>query len=251
LAATQSQSETAQPPPGQATSVFEQLVAGIVSGTWPPGSRLPAERDLARQLGASRPTLRESLRRLGEWGLITTRRSSGVVVCEMRDWSFDVLPSILRHGAGQFEGRKLVTLVRDLLALRRHITSDVLRLVAPRVTRGSLDGARGAAARAFAARRDASVFHVEDFEFIREILTAADFLPGLLMMNTLGRTYLVLARTITGAAMIPDDYLVSYEMVLSALEKNDGDKAVAAMGRYLDEHDSRLLTALHVALGNR
>jgi GntR family transcriptional regulator, transcriptional repressor for pyruvate dehydrogenase complex len=234
---------------GAANNVFEQLLEGIVSGTWPSGSRLPAERDLARQLGASRPTLREALRRLEEWGLIATRRSSGIVVCDTRDWSFDVLPAIMRYGIGRFEGRKLVNLVRDLLALRRTIVSDVLRLVAPRVTRGSLDAARGAAARAFAARRDAAVFHSEDFDFIREIMSAADFLPGILMMNTLGRTYLTLARTITGAASIPDDYLVSYEMVLAALEKNDGEKASAAMVRYLDEHDSRLLTALHVALG--
>ncbi len=237
--------------PGAQTSVFDQLLAGIVAGTWPPGSRLPAERDLARQLGASRPTLREALRRLGEWGLIETRRSSGVVVCETRDWSFDVLPAIMQFGAGRFDGRKLVALVRDLLTLRRALVSEVLRIVGPRVAKSSLDGARAAAARAFAARRDASVFHGEDFEFIREIMTAADFLPGLFMMNSLGRTYLTLAKTITGAAMIPDDYLVSYEMVLAALEKNDGEKAAAAMARYLDEHDSRLLTALHVMLGNR
>lgn len=234
---------------GAQVDVFDQLVSGIVAGTWPPGSRLPAERDLARQLGASRPTLREALRRLGEWGLIETRRSSGVVVCETREWSFDVLPAIMQYGAGRFEGRKLLALVRDMTALRRSLVADVLRLVGSRIPRGSLDGARAAAARAFAARRDAAVFHHEDFEFIREIMSAADFLPGLFMMNTLGRTYLTLARTITGAAMIPDDYLVSYEMVLAALEKNDGEKASAAMTKYLEEHDSRLLTALHVALG--
>jgi GntR family transcriptional regulator, transcriptional repressor for pyruvate dehydrogenase complex len=228
-------------------SVFEQLLAGIVGGTWPPGSRLPAERDLSRQLGASRPTLREALRRLGEWGMIETKRSSGVVVCDTRDWSFDVLPAIMKYGAASFEGKKIVALVRDLLDLRRFLVVDVLRLVAPRIARGSLDAARAAAARAFAVRRDASSFHTEDFGVIREIMSAADFIPGLLMLNTLGRTYLALARTFTGQAMIPDDYLVSYETVLAALEKRDGDKAAAAMSRYLEGHDSKLLTALHVA----
>ena len=228
-------------------SVFEQLLAGIVSGTWPPGSRLPPERDLARQIGASRPTLREALRRLGEWGVIETRRSSGVVVRDARDWSFDVLPAIMLYGGATLANGQLVALVRDLLDLRRALVADVLRLVAPRIPRGSLDGARAAAARAFAARRDAAVFHHEDFEFIREIISAADFLPGLLMLNSLGRTYLALARTVTGAAMIPDDYLVSYEMVLAALEKRAGDRAAAAMSRYLESHDSKMLTALHVA----
>jgi DNA-binding FadR family transcriptional regulator len=145
--------------------------------------------------------------------------------------------------------RWLARLIKDLLDLRKIVVIETLRLVAPRVARGSLDHARAAAARAFAGRRDASTFHTEDFEFIREIVLAADFIPGLLMLNSLGRTYLALARTMTSAAAIPDDYLVSYESVLAALEKNDGDTAAAAMATYLEEHDGKVITALHVALG--
>jgi DNA-binding FadR family transcriptional regulator len=231
------------------SSVFEQLVRDIVAGVYPPGTRLPAERELSTRLGASRPTLREALRRLGEWGLIATKPSSGVVVCEPRDWSFDVLPAMVASGAPHKGVRWLARLIRDLLEMRKIIVIGVLRLVAPRISKGSLDRARAAAARAFAGRRDASVFHHEDFECVREIVVAADFVPGLLMLNSLGRTYLALARTMTSAAAIPDDYLVSYENVLAALERNDGDKAAAAMAAYLEEHDGKVVTALHVALG--
>src|SRR5512143_2582734 len=109
-------------------NVFDQLLDAIVSGRYAPGVRLPAERDLARALGASRPTLREALRRLGEWGLIEARRGSGVVVRELRDWSFDVLPAYIRVG----DPAEIVPVVRDLLAVRRLILVDILRLVAPR-----------------------------------------------------------------------------------------------------------------------
>src|SRR6185503_10698967 len=78
--------------------VFEKLLSDIVSGAHPAGSRLPAERELSRQLGASRPTLREALRRLGEWNLVEPRRGSGVVVRPYRDWSIEVLPAYLRWG---------------------------------------------------------------------------------------------------------------------------------------------------------
>src|SRR5512139_3301210 len=79
-------------------AVFEKLLCDIVSGAHPPGSRLPAERELSRQVGASRPTLREALRRLGEWNLVEPRRGSGVVVRPYRDWSIEVIGAYLRYG---------------------------------------------------------------------------------------------------------------------------------------------------------
>src|SRR5687768_14380217 len=97
--------------------VFDTLLKDIVSGAYPQGSRLPAERDLARMLGTSRPTLREALRRLGEWGLVEPRRGSGVVVRDMRDWSLDVLPAYLRLGAPSHGPRALGEMIVDLLHL--------------------------------------------------------------------------------------------------------------------------------------
>jgi DNA-binding transcriptional MocR family regulator len=53
--------------------IVEQLEAMIYRGTLPPGSELPAERQLMVQLGVSRPTLREALRIAESTGLIATK----------------------------------------------------------------------------------------------------------------------------------------------------------------------------------
>jgi GntR family transcriptional regulator, transcriptional repressor for pyruvate dehydrogenase complex len=52
----------------------------IHSQEYPVGSRLPPERDLARQLGVSRPSVREALIALEVEGLIDVRVGSGIYV---------------------------------------------------------------------------------------------------------------------------------------------------------------------------
>ena len=60
--------------------IAEQLRSLIASGEFSPGSRLPAERDLAKQLGVSRPSVREALIALEVEGIIDVRTGSGIYV---------------------------------------------------------------------------------------------------------------------------------------------------------------------------
>src|SRR5206468_6347417 len=52
----------------------------IRSGEFPAGARLPPERDLARQMGVSRPSVREALIALEVEGLVDVRIGSGIYV---------------------------------------------------------------------------------------------------------------------------------------------------------------------------
>src|SRR6266542_6170064 len=60
--------------------VVAQLREMIHSGQLRPGDRLPAERDLAKLLGVSRPTLRVAIRSLAAVGVIESRRGAGTFV---------------------------------------------------------------------------------------------------------------------------------------------------------------------------
>ena len=53
--------------------IADQLRALIAKGEFVPGARLPAERDLARQLGVSRPSVREALIALEVEGWVEVR----------------------------------------------------------------------------------------------------------------------------------------------------------------------------------
>lgn len=55
--------------------VIDRLREQLRSGD--PGARLPGERELARRLGVSRPSVREALRTLERMGVLDTRHGSG------------------------------------------------------------------------------------------------------------------------------------------------------------------------------
>src|SRR3954469_8076299 len=60
--------------------IAEQLRGLIAGGEFTAGTRLPAERDLARQLGVSRPSVREALIALEVEGWVEVRVGSGVYI---------------------------------------------------------------------------------------------------------------------------------------------------------------------------
>jgi DNA-binding FadR family transcriptional regulator len=62
--------------------IAEQLRSLIAVGEFAAGSRLPAERDLAKQLGVSRPSVREALIALEVEGWVEVRTGSGVYVLD-------------------------------------------------------------------------------------------------------------------------------------------------------------------------
>ena len=60
--------------------IADQIRTLIKSGEFPAGARLPPERDLAKQLGVSRPSVREALIALEVEGFVEVRIGSGIYV---------------------------------------------------------------------------------------------------------------------------------------------------------------------------
>jgi GntR family negative regulator for fad regulon and positive regulator of fabA len=76
----------------------EALVTAILEGTYPPGSTLPGERDLAAQMGVTRPTLRETLQRLDCEGWLTIQQGKATRVNDFwREGGLNVLGALVRY----------------------------------------------------------------------------------------------------------------------------------------------------------
>jgi len=101
-------------------SVAEQIAELIDAGAYPPGTRLPGERELAERLGVSRVTIREAEIALQAIGRLEIKTGSGVYVSENTTAIADALPR-----ASAFEVTEARLLVEsEAAALAAHNISD-------------------------------------------------------------------------------------------------------------------------------
>jgi GntR family transcriptional regulator, negative regulator for fad regulon and positive regulator of fabA len=86
------------PPERPAVYAERALLTSILDGTYPAGSPLPGERDLAARLGVTRPTLRETLQRLARDGWLTIRQGKATLVNDYwREGGLKVLDALVEH----------------------------------------------------------------------------------------------------------------------------------------------------------
>jgi len=64
------------------SAIVDQIERNIVDGVWPPGHRLPTERDLELELGVARNTLRKGLKTLEDAGKIVRHVGRGSFVAD-------------------------------------------------------------------------------------------------------------------------------------------------------------------------
>jgi GntR family transcriptional regulator, transcriptional repressor for pyruvate dehydrogenase complex len=116
-----------------ADRVAREIVDLIVEADLPEGARLPNERDMGDAFGISRGTLREALRLLESWGIVTVRagRDGGPIVRYPRS-------EALAEGMAAVLRLRRVD-VSDLLVARRAIEPELARLAAAHVTQTHID----------------------------------------------------------------------------------------------------------------
>jgi GntR family transcriptional repressor for pyruvate dehydrogenase complex len=106
-------------------AAIERVRSLIISGRLVPGERLPAEAELAVELGVSRSSLREAVRGLVTAGVLDVRRGDGTYVTSLT-------PHLLLTGIGAAVELMQDDSILDLLESRRLIEPLVTGLAAVR-----------------------------------------------------------------------------------------------------------------------
>jgi DNA-binding FadR family transcriptional regulator len=207
--------------------IADQIRTLIRSREFPAGARLPPERDLARQLGVSRPSVREALIALEVEGLVEVRIGSGIYVLGPRGNGEQGTP--VQAAMGPFE----------LLRARWIIESECAALAAKSAKRAQI------AAIADALQQMESVANDEK----RQPL-AGDRLFHLRIAESTGNGALVAVVKMLWEERMgplfaqlehhydsPDQWaraIAEHRVVLDAISRRDVPGARAAMQRHLD-----------------
>ncbi|WP_206313172.1 FCD domain-containing protein [Streptomyces sp. JB150] len=114
--------------PSTAREVIALLHKELADGTWPIGSRIPSETELAAELGVSRPTIREAVSALVHTGMLRAQRGKGVFVRSVSDPA-PMLQSIeLADVRDVFEVQLCFDVQAAHSAARRRTPQDMARL---------------------------------------------------------------------------------------------------------------------------
>ncbi len=111
--------------------VAGELEKRILEGSLKPGDRIPSERELAVELGVSRPSLREAIQKLALKGLLTTRHGGGTFVTDRLDAHFVDPWQEMLNGHPALQG--------DLLEFRQMLESQAAYLAADRATSADIE----------------------------------------------------------------------------------------------------------------
>ena len=151
------------------------LMESILSGELPVGCRLPPERELAEQLGVSRLTLRSALTRVAASGLLEVRQGSGYRV---KDYLKFGGPDLLTLVVDRTEDKaQQLSVMTDLLAMRREVARVVLERLANPAERGGISGIKQAVdhfAKTIEESEDVDTLAEADIHVLTSLIIATD-----------------------------------------------------------------------------
>ncbi|UFU06330.1 FadR/GntR family transcriptional regulator [Ruania halotolerans] len=214
------------------SEVARRLLDLFTGGSFEPGTRLPAERQLAAALGVGRSAVREALAALEILGIVQVRPGSGTY---LRGTASTLLPRTLRWGL--LIGSRSTA---ELLELRSGLETQVAQLAASRASEHDLTELRAAVDRMRESTADLGRFAAADHDFHDRLASASRNETIVDLLHVVRSLLQVYADRAVHDEDSARRALDEHEAVLHAITERDEVAAAAAMAAHMTTANSRL-----------
>lgn len=201
----------------------------IVRGRLRPGDRLPAERELAVQIGVSRPSVRAGLHALAAMGVVRSRHGSGTYIPDG--------PPALGSEPLSFLAALHGFTRDDMYEARRILEVEAAGLAADRATSDHLATLAEEVAGLFANRDNAQLFFVHDINFHRAVADAAGNPIVATLVGMVSAMYYERRKATVERAADSDlrDAAEAHRRIYQAIRARDAAAARRAMNDHLQQ----------------
>ena len=215
-----------KPAEDSANQVIQHVRRLIERGELRPGDRLPAERELAVQIGVSRPTVRVGLRALAAMGVVRTRHGAGTFVPE-----FPVLGSEPLSFLAALHGFTR----NEMYEARRILEVGAAGLAAERATPEQMTAISEEITNLFASMEDPQAFLLHDIRFHRAVAAASGNPIVASLVEMVSALYYDQRRKTAERATGRNlrDAAEMHRRVYQAIRSRSGDDARSAMNEHL------------------
>jgi len=219
---------------------FESL---ILSGKLKIGQKLPSERELAFQLGVSRPVVHEGLVDLATKGLITLKPRSAAVVSDFRkEGSPAILASLFNYQEGKLDAK----ILSSILSIRILFEGETANLAAVHRTKDHLIAFKKL------LKKEEKISHSDiegltdlDFEFHHLIAIASDNLIYPLLMNSMRLIYTNLSRQFFSDPLVVPRVFTYHREMVEAIEGKNEIEAETVMKRILKHGEKHFILMIN------
>jgi GntR family transcriptional regulator, transcriptional repressor for pyruvate dehydrogenase complex len=208
-------------------NVVKQLREMIQKGQLRAGDRLPPERDLAKLLNVSRPTLRAGIRSLAAVGVLQSRQGAGTFVVETDDSpTLDSSPLRLMAALHGFTSM-------EMFEARRSLEMAIAGLAAERATGDQMASLAEELAGMFASLEEPEQYLVHDMRFHQMVAAASGNRILTALMNMVATIlYDVRSKTVKRATDLKESAEM-HRQIYRAIRDRNSEAARNAMRDHL------------------
>jgi GntR family transcriptional regulator, transcriptional repressor for pyruvate dehydrogenase complex len=197
----------------------------IERGALGPGDRLPPERELALQIGVSRPSVRAGLQALAAMGVIQARHGAGTFITDG--------PPMLATGPLSFLAALHGFSSEEMFEARRVLEVGAIGVAVAKATGEDLASVAEEMAGMFAALDDAQAFLIHDIKFHRAVARASHNPILASLIEMVSAMFYERRKRNVGAPRDLREAAEAHRLIYNALRDKDADGAQRAMSEHL------------------